>query len=75
MRGKKHLNTENQAHLKFSRIPASIDISGLLRHLDGILAMALASGLPLGPCQLNFDKKPFVAKMQGPVGLGPSQHS
>ena len=34
--------------------PASIDISGRWQHLDGITAMALASGPSSGRCQLNF---------------------
>ena len=41
--------------------------------------MALASWPPSGHCQLNFEKTPFVTKIQiliqGAVGLGLSQHN
>ena len=37
--------------------PASIVIFDCLRHLYGISAMPLASGLPSGSCQLNFKKR------------------
>ena len=44
--------------------PDSIVMLGCWWHLDGILAMALASWPPSGRCQLNFEKTPFVTKIQ-----------
>ena len=41
--------------------PASIVISGRMRHLDGISAMALHSGPSSGRCQSNFEEKKAIS--------------